>query len=243
MSLRIRLAAACPCHVKLIWLSPGFVLFVNQNRQRSNRERPRVDNFLYPFCRMESRHDSVLRSRFPGISKITTFPDLNGTLEGEWNRGEDQEDDGDRPATTSNGEKCPNPSSTGSGERTRNCCYSDIWKGTCNIDSNVPPLFYFRDCVTGQLHCDVTCGLPGQYEQGLNWSLLNWLPLSSTFTWIIRGVYIYRNNIKEKIRWTSTKMHLHTAGVRRWRTSNWCWYKWISTARIPYCFAFPIVYM
>lgn len=159
---------------------------------------------------MESRHDSVLRSRCPGIPKIPTFPDLDGTLEGECNRMEDQEDDGDRPATTSNGEKCPNPSSAGSGEWKLNCGYSDIWKGMYNIDSTLPPLFYFRDCVMGWLHCDVTCGLPGQYEQRLNWSLLNWLPLSSTFTWLIRGGYSYRINMKEKMyfRWTSTKMRL-----------------------------------
>lgn len=67
-----------------------------------------------------------------------------------------------------------------------------------NIDSTLPPLFCLRECVMGWLHCDVTCGLLGQYEQRLNWSLLNWLPLSSTLTWMIRGGYSYRINIKEK---------------------------------------------
>eukprot|EP00066_Takifugu_rubripes_P023882 XP_011613148.1 PREDICTED: sterol O-acyltransferase 1 [Takifugu rubripes] len=52
---------------------------------------------------MESRHDSVLRSRCPGIPKFPSFPDLDGTLDGKPSRREDQEDDGDKPATTSNG--------------------------------------------------------------------------------------------------------------------------------------------
>lgn len=145
VSVYSRLATTCPCHVRLIWLSTGFVLFVNENRQRSSRERLRVHNFLCPFFRMETRHDSVLRSRYPGIPNIPTFPDLDGTLEGECKRREDQEGGGDRPATSSNGEKSRNPSSAGSEERTRNCCYSAKLE-MHYIDLARPLLFYFCDC-------------------------------------------------------------------------------------------------
>lgn len=112
---------------------------------------------------MESRHDSVLRSRCSGIPKFPSFSDLDGTLDKEPSRREHQEDDGDKPVTTSNGEKSPHPSSAGSAERTLTCCCSDIWKGI--LTQALPPLFYFPEwgqCVMRWFHCVVTCGSPGQ---------------------------------------------------------------------------------
>lgn len=124
---------------------------------------------------MESRLDSVLRSRCSGIPKFPSFSDLDGTLDEEPSRREHQEDDEDKPVTTSNGEKSPHPSSAGSAERTLTCCCSDIWKGI--LTQALPPLFYFPEwgqCVMRWLHCVVTCGSPGQKP-----------PLSFTSTQII----------------------------------------------------------
>lgn len=53
---------------------------------------------------MESGDDCVLRSRCQAIPKIPTFPDLDGTLEGECHQGEQQQGNGDSPIT-SNGER------------------------------------------------------------------------------------------------------------------------------------------